>query len=208
MSDHQTIRALPDGATIEAVVAFASASSPKFLMDHNYRTFLFGCMLIDAGSNDFDAEAALVASMLHDIGLVDTHIGTTSFELVGADVAAKFLETQNWFSERIRLVEHAIIRHIDLTALDSAELRVVQAGAAFDVAGFPPEAVNHPTTRHILAAYPRASMATNIRTAILAEIHRQPDGAFARLESQVGLSELVLHNPLDSNKQHVGHDHA
>lgn len=163
-------------------------------MQHNYRTFLFGRILVD---QDLDAEAAFVASMLHDIGLVDPHIGLTSFEMVGADVAARFLESHSWPSERIRLVEQAIIRHVELATIDNLEMRVVQAGAAFDVAGFPLEALDLPSTRQILAAHPRSSMAQDIRDAILSEIDRQPAGAFAALENQIRLSELVSRNPLD-----------
>jgi HD domain len=193
--DRIVLPPLPTGVTIDAVVSFADASCPPFLMHHNYRTFRFGRMLVD---QDLDVEVAFVASMLHDIGLVDPHIGTTSFEIVGADVAARFLESIGWHNERIRLVEQAIIRHVDLAPHDNLEMRVVQAGAAFDVAGFPAEALDSPATRSVLVAHPRSSMANDIRLAILAEIDRQPNGVFSQLEKQVGLSELVLRNPLDN----------
>jgi hypothetical protein len=192
--DHTILPALPIGETVEAVVAFATAACPIVLMHHNYRTFRFGRMLID---EDLDVEAAFIASMLHDIGLVDPHIGTTSFEHVGADVAARFLEAHLWLIDRIRLVEQAIIRHVELAPLDIPEMRVVQAGAALDVAGFAFEVVDSPMTKAILATHPRGTMAHDIRTLILAEISRQPNGVFARLESQIGLSDLVTRNPLD-----------
>jgi hypothetical protein len=195
LPDRIVLSAFPTGATVDAVIAFAEAASPPFLMQHNYRTFHFGRMLVH---DDLDVEIAFVASMLHDIGLVDPHIGTTSFEFVGAEVAARFLESHKWPTERIRLVEQAIVRHVELAPHDNVEMRVVQAGAAFDVAGFPTDALDSPTTRAVLAAHPRSSMAHDIRIAILAEIERQPEGTFARLEEQIGLSELVTHNPLDN----------
>jgi hypothetical protein len=185
---------LPVGREVEAVTAFAEQTCPTFLMRHNYRTFLFGRMLV---AEEMDTEVALVASMLHDIGLVDPHVGVTSFELVGAEVAARFLEARGWSTERIRLVERAIIRHVDLSPHDVPELRVVQAGAAFDVAGFPPDAVANAATATILAAYPRGTVAQDIQTAMRAEIVRQPEGIFAQLDSQVHLTELVMQNPLD-----------
>jgi HD domain len=195
MPDHTVLPPFPTGATVDAVVSFAAASCPPFLMHHNYRTFRFGRMLVE---QDHDAEIAFIASMLHDIGLVDPHIGTSSFEIVGADVAARFLQSRGWQSERIRLVEQAIIRHVDLAPHDNPEMRVVQAGAAFDVAGFPIEALDSPITRSVLVAHPRSSMAHDIRLAILAEIDRQPNGVFAHLEKQIGLPELVTRNPLDN----------
>ncbi len=194
MSTDHHLPPLPTGPTVDAVVAFAAAACPPVLMQHNYRTFRFGRMLVD---EDLDTEVAFVASMLHDIGLVDAHIGTTSFEQVGAEVAARFLESHRWTADRIRLVEQAIIRHVDLAAADSPEMRVVQAGAAFDVAGFPAEALDSPITTHVLATHPRDSMAHDIRQMIRAEIDRQPDGVFALLESQIALTSLVVANPLD-----------
>jgi hypothetical protein len=193
MSDRNPIL-LPDGAIVDAVAGFAGEASPSFLMRHNYRTFLFGRMLVPG---DIDVEAAFVASMLHDIGLVDPHIGQMSFEEVGADIAAHFLEARSWPIERIQLVEQAIVRHVDLAPHDTPEMRVVQAGAAFDVAGFPPDAVSYAATATILSTYPRGSMARDIRAAMHAEIDRQPEGVFAVLDKQIRLTELVMQNPLD-----------
>lgn len=195
MSMNPELSPLPTGATADAVVAFAGSACPPVLMQHNYRTFRFGRTFV---TDDLDEEVAFVASMLHDIGLVDAHLGTTSFELVGAEVAARFLESQGWPIHRIRLVEQAIIRHVELVSADSPEMRVVQAGAAFDVAGFPFEAIRWSTTEDIVAAHPRTSMAQDIQRMLLDEIGRQPSGVFARLEAEIALSELVIRNPLDS----------
>jgi hypothetical protein len=188
---------IPISATIDAVVSFAAEACPPFLMGHNYRAFRFGRMLI---TDDLDDEIAFVASMLHDIALVDPHIGTTSFELVGAEVAARFLEARGWPSERIRIVEQAIVRHVELAPADLPEMRVVQAGAALDVAGFPPEAIDQLGTQAILAAHPRGGMAKDLPVLIRHEIARQPDGVFARLEAQINLTDLVARNPLDHGR--------
>jgi hypothetical protein len=184
----------PSSPTIAAVIEFARAACPPFLMGHNHRTFMFGRLLV---GGDFDEEVAYVAAMLHDIGLVDEHIGSTSFELVGAEVAARFLEMHAWPVSRIRLVEQAIIRHIELVPHDIPELRLVQAGAAFDVAGIPAHALHTAETATILAAHPRGATGLSLRELILAEIERQPAGAFARLEEQISLSSLVVQNQLD-----------
>jgi hypothetical protein len=191
---HPTAR--PSGPVVDAVEAFARAACPPYLMHHNHRTFLFGRMLVPEAA---DLELAFVAALLHDIALVDPHIGETTFEQVGADVAAHFLEGQGWEPERIRLVERAIIHHIDLAPHDVPEMRIVQAGAAFDVAGLPLDAITNPATSAILAQFPRGSMAVEIQSAIQAEIARQPCGSFARLDEQINLTRLVMQNPLDQD---------
>lgn len=187
--------AVPSTPVAAAAAAFAADACPPYLLRHSYRTYLFGRALV---VEDLDHEAAFVASMLHDIGLTDEHIGDTSFELVGADVAARFLEERGWEGDRIRLVEQAIIRHVELGTIDMPELRVVQAGAALDVAGLALEDVPVEDVRDILRAHPRETMAREIREAFLAEVQRQPEGAFAQLEAAVSLSELMLQNPLDT----------
>jgi hypothetical protein len=166
-------------------------------MGHNYRTYAFGRVLVP---EDLDEEVSFVASMLHDIGLVDEHLGTTSFEVVGAEVAARFLESCGWPLDRIRLVEQAIVRHVELVPLAIPELRLVQAGAALDVAGLPTEALDLPEVVDIVLKHPRGSTAKDLRELVLAEIARQPDGVFARLEGQVQLSTLLNRNPLDARR--------
>jgi hypothetical protein len=187
--------AVPSTPVAEAAASFAADACPPFLLRHSYRTYLFGRALV---VEDLDQEAAFVASMLHDIGLTDEHLGDTSFEVVGAEVAARFLEARGWDGDRIRLVEHAIIRHVELGTIDVPELRVVQAGAALDVAGLALEDVPADDLRDILRAHPRETMAPEIREAFLAEVGRQPEGAFAQLEATVSLSDVMLHNPLDT----------
>ena len=187
--------AVPSTPVAAAAASFATEACPPFLLRHSYRTYLFGRALV---AEDLDREAAFVASILHDIGLTDEHLGDTSFELVGADVAARFLEGRGWDGDRIRLVEQAIIRHVELATVDVPELRVVQAGAALDLAGLALDDVPAEDVRAILRAHPRETMAQEIREAFLAEVGRQPEGAFAQLEATVSLSDVMLRNPLDA----------
>jgi hypothetical protein len=187
--------AVPSTPVAEAAASLAAEACPPFLLRHSYRTYLFGRALV---VEDLDQEAAFVASMLHDIGLTDEHLGDTSFEVVGAEIAARFLEERGWDRDRIRLVEHAIIRHVELGPIDVPELRVVQAGAALDVAGLSLDDVRAEDLRDILRAHPRETMAQEIREAFLAEVRRQPEGAFAQLEATVSLSDVMLRNPLDT----------
>ena len=172
----------PSTPVAQAAADFAAEACAPFLLDHSYRTYHFGRLLV--GPGDLDEEVAFVASMLHDIGLTDDHGGSTSFELVGADVAARFLEARGWEPERIRLVETAIIRHTNLQPNEALEELVVQAGAALDVG-------------EILARHPRRDFVESMTAAYLAEIEAQPDGVFAQLEAAVELSKLIGAHPFD-----------
>ncbi len=187
---------IPQSAEAVAAAELLAEAAKPYLVGHSYRTFLFGADLVN--ESELDLEAAFIASLLHDIGLTDAFRGEKSFELVGADVAAKFLEERDWTVERISLVEAAITRHTELDPLDSLECRIVQAGATLDVAGVPRTATETQAVREIVSRYPRDGFAQGITADYLAEIAAQPNGVFAELEAAVELSKIIGQNPLDA----------
>jgi hypothetical protein len=189
------IPAIPETAAAAAAADLAAAAAPPFLINHSYRAFLFGRCLVPSG--DVDDEAAFVASMLHDLGLTDEHRTEREFTSSGAELACSFLEQQGWPLERIRLVEGAILRHTNLVAEEVPVHRVVQAGAALDVAGLGSDEIDPESLAWIISAYPRLDFVTQMRAAFLEEARRQPDGAFADLERAVALSTRFARNPID-----------
>jgi hypothetical protein len=58
-----------------------------------------------------DPEALAVAVLFHDSGTAPENNGNQRFEVEGADAAARFLESWDWTSERIRTVWEAIALH-------------------------------------------------------------------------------------------------
>jgi hypothetical protein len=185
---------IPDSPTAQAAAELARAAAPPFLLNHSYRTYLFGVATV---TEDVDHEAAFVASMIHDLGLTDEHRGTQEFGVVGADVAGRFLSDRGWEPRRIRLVEQAILRHTNLQREDVPTYRVVQAGATVDVVGLGLDAIERDELATVLRAYPRLGFVSEMRAAFLDEAHRHPDGVFAKLESAVGISDLFAQNPID-----------
>lgn len=186
----------PTTPVADAAAALAEEACAPFLLHHSHRTFHYGMLFVDA--REVDAEAAFIASMLHDLGLTDAHRGDKGFDDVGAELACRFLEDRGWARDRIRLVEQAIMRHTRLDPNEAPEHRVVQAGAALDVAGIPPEMLDTDDAWAVLRSFPRLDFGTAMRDAFLDEVRRQPDGTFAELERTVTLSELIVNHPLDA----------
>lgn len=187
----------PTTPVADAAAALAAEACAPFLLHHSHRTFHYGMLFVDP--REVDAEAAFVASMLHDLGLTDAHRSEKGFDDVGAELACRFLEERDWERDRIRLVEQAILRHTCLEPNEAPEHRVVQAGAALDVAGVPPEMLDTAAAREMLRSFPRLDFGTAMRDAFLDEVRRQPDGSFADLERTVTLSELIANHPLDAS---------
>ncbi len=189
------IPAIPESASAASAADLAAAAAPPYLLNHSYRTFLFGRCLVPAG--DVDNEAAFVAAMLHDLGLTDEYTTEREFMHRGAELACSFLERQGWPLERIRLVEKAIVRHTNLVAEEIPVHRVVQAGASVDVAGLGSDEIDRDLLSGIMSAYPRLDFVTQMRSVFLDEVHRHPDGTFADLERTVALSTRFATNPID-----------
>ncbi|BBG01341.1 MULTISPECIES: HD domain-containing protein [Pseudonocardia] len=186
---------VPATPTARAAADMARSLAPPFLLHHSHRTYLFGALVVD---EDLDHEAAFVAAMIHDLGLTGEHCSAErEFGRVGADLAARMLEARGWEQDRIRLVEQAILRHTELERQQDPTLRLVQAGAAIDVAGLAQELIDDDALAAVLGRHPRDGFPTAMRAAYLDEIDRHPTGAFARLEDAVRLSELFAANPID-----------
>ncbi|MEU7768635.1 HD domain-containing protein [Nocardia sp. NPDC049190] len=189
------IPVIPDSPTARAAADLAAEAAPRYLLNHSYRTYLFGrCLVPD---RDIDDEAAFVAAMIHDLGLTDTHRGTGEFGQVGAELAGRFLQPRGWDTDRIRLVEEAILRHTNLVAEQVPLYRLIQAGAAVDVAGLGHEEISRDDLSRILGSYPRLEFVSRMRDRFLDEAHRHPQGAFAELERTVALSSRFGTNPID-----------
>ncbi|MGA8546148.1 MAG: HD domain-containing protein [Mycobacterium sp.] len=189
------IPAIPETAAAAAAADLAAVAAPPYLLNHSYRTFLFGRCLVPAG--DVDDEAAFVASMLHDLGLTDEHKTEREFTRSGAELACAFLEQRGWPLERIRLVEQAILRHANLVVEEVPVHRLLQAGAAVDVAGLGSDELNPESLSAIVSAYPRLDFVKQMPLIFLDEAHRHPNGAFAELERNVALSTRFAANPID-----------
>jgi HD superfamily phosphodiesterase len=186
---------IPDTPTARAAADLVREAAPAFLLNHSYRTYLFGTRLV---ATDVDDEAAFVAAMIHDLGLTDRHRGAEEFGPVGAELAGRFLARRGWQLDRIGLVEQAILRHTDLVAHDDPTARVVQVGAQIDVIGYGAERIDGDTLAAILTAYPRLDFVTSMRTLYLEEISLHPQGAFAELESTLQLSTRFTDNSIDA----------
>lgn len=189
---------IPDTHVAAAAADLLAEAAPHHLVHHSHRTFHLGGALVRRGglSGDVDTEAAFVASMLHDIALTDAFRGQQSFELVGAEVAARFLEERAWAPERIALVERAIVRHVETGGHDRPETAIVHLGAAADVVGLHVDDLTPDVARLVLELHPATGFVEGILGLIDAEIEAQPTGAFAGLDSAIGLRALVVANPL------------
>lgn len=189
------IPSIPSSLTAQAAADLAAEAAPAYLLNHSYRTYLFGRCIV--AEPEVDEEVAFVAAMIHDLGLTDAYQGESDFARSGADLACRFLDSRGWDLDRIHLVEEAILRHTNLVAEEVPVYRLIQAGAAVDVAGLDYEELVPDDLAGILKAYPRLDFVSSMRSRFLEEARRHPEGAFAHLERVVTLSDRFGTNLID-----------
>src|SRR3954454_6517871 len=96
-------------AAREVVGRYSSAA----LVNHCERSYLWSAALGRLSNVAFDSELLYVASMLHDLGLVDAFDNHSApFEDAGGDVGWVFAAGAGWSAQRRERVKEIIVRHM------------------------------------------------------------------------------------------------
>ena len=149
---------IPDSTIAKQATELVQSCSPQFLVNHSIRTYCFGVAIARHLKLKADMEVFYLASIMHDLGLVDPHDRTEgSFEVVGADAAHSFVIEKGYDQEKADMVHEAIALHSAVGIADEREpeIALVHFGAGIDVIGFRIEDVSAETRNAIVNAYPR-----------------------------------------------------
>jgi len=128
---------VPDSDVSVAAVALMRAAAPPVLFNHCLRTFLLGAIDARRRAQRVDEEAVFVASILHDLALVEKYAGdlTKSFEQNGAEYAERFVRDKGFSDDRAEKVAKSILLHVGQASGQGADIEFVMIGAGQDVFG-------------------------------------------------------------------------
>lgn len=169
---------LPDTQLALDATELVEACSPQFLVNHSIRTFCFGVAIARQLNIKADMELFYLASIMHDLGLVDPYDLTEgSFEVVGADAARSFILEKGTSQEKADLVHEAIALHSAVGIADKREpeIALVHFGAGVDVIGFRAEDISAETREAIVNAYPRYNFKQAFPPLLKDQVERKPD---------------------------------
>lgn len=169
--------AIPDTEFAQAAAELAFAVTPEPLRNHLMRVYLFGSLLQQAQGRTYDPELAFVASMLHDLGLVEPYISPDQrFELDGADTASKFLREQGRSDEEIETVWEAIALHMtgEVVLRMAPDIAFVAVGAAADGLGAGLDQLSPADVDAVLQTYPRLGFKEIAIQGIIEQCERKP----------------------------------
>jgi hypothetical protein len=173
-------------------------SSPS-LFNHCARSYLWAASLGRTEGIAYDAELLYVASLLHDLGLVeafDTH--RTDFEEAGGDVGWALAAGAGWPEERRTRVKEIVVCHM-WDAVDPAadpESYLLNEATSFDISGRRPEAWSPELTAEVLERHPRLDLPAEFTAAFEDQARRKP-GCAAAAAIESGLAGRIARNPLD-----------
>jgi len=173
---------IPDSALARDVER-ACAEQPEGLVNHSYRTWLFGRALAAVDGKVLDPELFYCASLLHDFGLMEPLPGI-DFTLAGAQRSLSCASSNGLIEDRALELADAICVHatpgvsIDQ---DGALGCYLQWGAMADVAGLRVWDISPGNVAEIVRRHPRQDFKRKITAMMRAEAEALPEGRFALL---------------------------
>jgi hypothetical protein len=191
--------AFPDTPIAVASRDFAREVSSDAVYNHCERTYGFGVALGERERWDFDQEVFYVASLLHDLGLVERFDGPDDFEVNGANAAHAFVTQQGWDDAKADLVREAIALHMRVGTEDHdrKEVPLVRLGAAVDVLGWGLEDVPKDLTERLLADFPRANLKAELIRLMGDQMQRKPDSWIALMGANLDWLDRIRDAPFE-----------
>ncbi|WP_374033653.1 HD domain-containing protein [Bdellovibrio bacteriovorus] len=131
----------PDTAIVKEILSECSELYSAPLLAHVLRTYYWGAGLAHADGKKVDLETFALASMLHDLGLCQTHLAKAAcqcFAYTGAQVAETLLTKHQIEKRQQDVILEAIVAHLNPYLPEnnfSSEAVYLSYGAFLDVTG-------------------------------------------------------------------------
>ena len=189
--DLDTLR-WPDSVLARNAEEYAREELSPHVLQHSYRTFLFGLALAWIDAKTVDTELVYVASLLHDLNLEHPTPGRC-FAVVGAERAEAFALHHHTSPERAEAIAAAIAGHITIgVAGDLGDpAGFVSAGAFVDVAGARMHELSPEWVAEVLHRHPRLNFRAHLLKAFEGEAAAVPQGRISWCRRYAAFGPLV-----------------
>lgn len=186
---------IPDSILINQTIEFLKDTHQEFLINHCFRTYLFGNIIGQNETIKFDRELFTVAALMHDVGLTKNyqfkHTNCNCFAIEGAIETGIFLEQQNVGKDKIKTIQDAISLHLNIKIpTDLPEAYLLNKGAAVDVIGQNSGKFNPNFLNVTIKKYPRLNFKTEIHQLMKQQCNDRPQSRISFLY-QNGFSTLI-----------------
>lgn len=194
---------LPDSPVCVNAVDVATTYCSPALLNHSIRAYVWAAAFGTAHGVAFDPELLFVASLLHDVGLVeefDSH--TVPFEVAGGSVAWVFAAGAGWPAQRRARLSEVIVRHMwaQVDPAEDPEGSLLARSTAVDISGRNVDDFPIGFRTEVLERYPRLRLADEFVRCFQDQAKRKPDSS-AAAAIRNDLAARIAVNPLERPQQ-------
>lgn len=145
---------VPKSERILKISRLASKLNNSALLNHGYRSFAFGKIMMNLAGENVDNEVFFTGAVLHDLGLMRDCTGTT-FEVVGANEACGHCR-EDFSKKDLEIIYEMILLHdaVGRAENKSLELKYLHYGAGIDVADLWSHRINSKNYQEVFKSYP------------------------------------------------------
>lgn len=168
---------IPDTALAVKAWKAAEAAQPPFMFRHGLRSYVFGAMAAEKIYAKIDHELALIAALMHDVGLTPEYFSDDQrFEIDGADFARRWALENGLSEDKAERIWDAIALHstLQIPLRKSPEAAIVHLGAGVDVIGFGVDAIPKVVLEAVVEAVPRLSFKKAFEAALAEYVKKKP----------------------------------
>jgi hypothetical protein len=179
---------IPDSRIAREATELVQDTSTPLLFHHSRRVFLWGSLHGRQLHLDHDPELLYVASLFHDLGLVEGHRSEHErFEIDGANAARLFLERHGLPEERVMTVWESIALHTtpEIPRYKQPEVRLVNWGVEYDIPGRHFDDLTAKQRDDVIAAHPRPGFKEGILEAFMGGLRDKPETAYAAWQTDL-----------------------
>ncbi len=188
----------PDSTMARAAEAEARDALTPHVLEHSFRSYVFGLALAGIDGISVDRELAFTACMFHDIQLEHPTPGRC-FAVVSGERAERFALQQGASAASATLIGAGIAAHLTPgVAEDLSDLGgFVSAGALVDVTGARLIELDPTWVREVLDRHPRHEFKRHLVAALAEERRHVPDGRIDWLVRRAAFNTLIKAAPYD-----------
>lgn len=189
---------IPDTPIIKDAIDELSNQANTPLINHSWRCYFWGMAFGTMNRFDFDNEALLLAALLHDIGLTDSHLhqkGCLCFTAESAHHFKLIADKHHYCPKKIHLVQDAICNHMNgyYEKDNPAEVLLLQKGAACDVIGEQIHLIPQKYRQDVMRQWGRENFNQLFKSLLKQEANNVPNSRTALL-IKLGLPFLINFN--------------
>jgi hypothetical protein len=195
---HHEVLTFPDSELAAQAETYLRDTSPKHLVNHCLRSYLWAVAVGEIERVTFDADLLFVAAALHDLGLLDPFDKGHPFEVDGGAAAADFTLARGRTRRDAQVVREAVEWHVarDLVADDGPEAYLLWHGTGVDVSGDRVGDLDGDLVAEVLARFPRHDFQIGFAELFRRQAETKPTSRAAELVSG-GLLGRLASCPLD-----------